>query len=601
MRYECHHDGVHVKEVEAESAAYEAHLEIGHCIIAMHADNRRILMEDADSISLQAAIESIPTESDDNTCKVVQLEVCKVEHEGHAADGFYSGNPDELEIMIPDNVNAGEKFECHVGDMILDVYVPDRKSSGSLSRCESIHIVPATCLAYAVEHLQLYRVQTVDDRPRGVVSLFPNDLILENPVYQEEGFGIEPPGTDGFWKCNECSQRIPIFSSDQGVVDDTFSRVKSERNLYLQVSIDLQHKVCEYLADNEPEEKSKKRMKSKLKTISNYSKEVKKFVKYLLFFEQYDEETKADQKTGLKTKAEALQLFAVNDAEDNRAKLKMIIDEIDSTQNDEAKDELLNVLFERMSKSCCQDDQHKIADGYAIKKVLRNRDTETMQQTLDLQNCCFECIEGCNYRICGHCYLMAQGMPFMWTEKTSYQTLPFVVKFQYYVIRFLGLDLRPEDFLECDRIMMAADSRALCAQEINRRRFRRGQYQGLASLQDYQHINPTSSKTILDYQHALARKPVKEVAILPDCGGSKNNKGLMKRIEKTKKLMGEVAQDEATLVNLVKTQEDFSGLSQTIQKQNHFVKKSSTRRRSVSAMNRQEHDATLLSEGEIQS
>merc|ERR1711968_219723 len=98
-----------------------------------------------------------------------------------------------------------------------------------------------------------------------------------------------------------------------------------------------------------------------------------------------------------------------------------------------------------------------------------------------------------------------------------------------------------------------------------------------------------------------ARKPVKEVAILPDCGGNKNKKGLMQRIEKTKKLMGEVAQDEATLVNLVKTQEDFSGLSQTLQKQQSFVKKSSTRRRSVSAMNRQEHDATLLSEGEIQS
>merc|ERR1711871_1005698 len=52
MRYECHHDGVHVKEVESHSAAFEAHLEIGHCIVAMHADNRCILMEDADSLSL---------------------------------------------------------------------------------------------------------------------------------------------------------------------------------------------------------------------------------------------------------------------------------------------------------------------------------------------------------------------------------------------------------------------------------------------------------------------------------------------------------------------------------------------------------------------
>ena len=65
--------------------------------------------------------------------------------------------------------------------------------------------------------------------------------------------------------------------------------------------------------------------------------------------------------------------------------------------------------------------------------------------------------------------------------------------------------------------------------------------------------------------------------------------------------MSEVAQDEVTLVNLVKTQEDFSGLSQALKQQTSFVKKSSTRRRSVADMNRQEHDATLLSEGQSQS
>jgi S1-C subfamily serine protease len=596
IRYECHHDGVHVKEVEVDSACFSAEVQIGHCIVAIHADNRRLNVEDADTLSLEALFESIPEDADASGIKTVELEVNKVQHEGHTADGFFSGNPDELEIRVPDNVQPGEKFECKVGNMVLDVYVP---TGANGTRCETIHIVPATCFAYAVEHMQRYTVDTVDGRTRGNVSLHPKDLILENPVFQEDGFAIEEPGTDGSWKCNECAQRIPVFTDEGGSMDNTYARTTTERDLRLDLSIKLQHKVCEFLVEREPKDKVKKSMLSKLKTIDKIKKEVKKFVKYLLFFEQFDDKTSVESKDeALKNKEEALQIFVEGDVEEHKVMLNEILDHIREEKDADAKDELLNILFERMSKSSSHDLQQKIAPNFAVKKVLRQRENDIMEHTLDLQNCCYECIEGCAYRICGHCYLMAHGQPALWTEKTPYHSLPLVVKIQYYVIRFLGLDLRPTDFLECDRIMMASDPRALSAQELNRRRFRRAMFQGLTSLAEYHQINPVSSKKILDYKHALARKPVKEAAILPDCGGGAKVKKMQKRMKKTRALMEEVAKEEETLVELVKTQENFSGLS-TAYEQKKMLKRTTTRRKSVSTpASRREHDATLLDEAD---
>merc|ERR1711871_1044239 len=127
-------------------------------------------------------------------------------------------------------------------------------------------------------------------------------------------------------------------------------------------------------------------------------------------------------------------------------------------------------------------------------------------RTLNLENCCYQCIEGCNYRICGHCYLMQRGNAALWTEKTESCNLPLAIRVNYWNISLLGLALQPDDFLECDRVLQCANTSTLCTQELNRRRFERAQMQGLASVEDFIGRDPVLSKRLLSYGHMWMMK-----------------------------------------------------------------------------------------------
>jgi len=317
VRFECHDDGVHIKEVEEGSPCGQAGVTVGHSIVAVHFSNRssRSDLRNADSLSLAAALAAIPEDQTDeagsgpNCIKTVELELAHAESDGMSADGFFFGNTDELEITVPKDTCAGDHFHHRIGGMDLDVCVPPEAGHAegeAPARAKSIYIVPSTCVAYATEHMQEYVIDCVDSRTRGNVALFPNDLILENPVFKQDGFGIEQPGTDGYWKCNECAQRIPIFADQGQVLEDTFSRSDSERNLYLELSMELQHRACSSLADLEPDPKKKKAFQQKLKSINKISKQVKRFVKFLLFFEQFDDITSMDKEEALKNKEKSI-------------------------------------------------------------------------------------------------------------------------------------------------------------------------------------------------------------------------------------------------------------------------------------------------------
>merc|ERR1719502_1633680 len=149
--------------------------------------------------------------------------------------------------------------------------------------------------------------------------------------------------------------------------------------------MELQDQVCRFLADKEPDELVQKEMLLKLDEIKQISKEVKKFVRYLLFFEQFDEKT-TDKHGALEHKEEALQLFVENDLEEMKEQLKDQLAQIRLARSDAAKDELLNLLFERLSKSRGHRVAQNVAPNYAVKRVLRARGADEMKETLDLKN-----------------------------------------------------------------------------------------------------------------------------------------------------------------------------------------------------------------------
>jgi len=151
---------------------------------------------------------------------------------------------------------------------------------------------------------------------------------------------------------------------------------------------------------------------------------------------------------------------------------------------------------------------------FSEKLVLKEAEDPTdlaerkkLARRLDLENCCYQCIEGCDYRICGHCYAMNRGEMQFWTDKTEPRYLPFMARLRYAIIYYLGLALEPSDYLESDRIMQEANSVFMCAQELNRRRFNRAQMQGLTSESHTETLDTFNSRKLLDYDHVDSKKP----------------------------------------------------------------------------------------------